>query len=98
MPATSWAGTVIRTSDGESTSAGVPTRVFMMHIISGGTAAVVNLKNNGASGTTYVTETGTVSTGKTFLYGVEGLFFPNGCYIDVDTNTTSATLSCRTEK
>jgi hypothetical protein len=69
-----------------------------MHIISGGGgAAIVSLINNGASGTTYIKETGTVSTGKTFDYGVHGLLFPLGCYIDLDTNTTSVLLSCRKE-
>ena len=87
-------GTVLKTSDGEAIVAGVPVRVFMMHIIStGGGAAIVSLKNNGASGTTYITETGTLGTGKTFTYGRCGILFPNGCYVDVDVNTTSATLT-----
>lgn len=89
-------GTKLITADGESLSAGDRTRVKAMHILSGGGgAAVVSLKNNGASGTIYITETGTVSTGKTFYYGEDGFIFPNGCYVDVDTNTTSVLLSLK---
>lgn len=90
--------TKLITADGEVSAAGVRTRIYMVHIISsGGGAAVVSFKNNGASGTTYLTETGTVSTGKTFIYGEEGVFFPNGCYVDVDANTTSVAVTYHTE-
>lgn len=86
-------GTKIVTEDGEATAANTPTRIKTMHILSGGGgAAIVSLKNNGSSGTIYVTETGTTSTGKTFYYGEDGILFPNGCYVDVDTNTTSVIL------
>jgi len=91
------AGTKILTADGEATAANIPTRVFSIHIISGGTAGVVSLKNNGASGTIYVTETGSINTGKTIYFGTHGMLFPNGCYVDVDANTTSVLLSLRKE-
>ena len=90
-------GTKIITADGEATTAGVPTRVKSIHIISGGGgAAVVALNNNGSSGTVYIKETGTVSTGKTFYYGEDGMLFPLGCFVDVDSNTTSVLVCCRT--
>lgn len=92
-------GTKLITADGEATAAGVPTRVKCIHILSGGGgAAVVSLKNNGSGGTIYITETGTVSTGKTFYYSEDGILFPNGCYVDVDANTTSVAVVCRTVK
>lgn len=92
------ASSVIRTSDGELAGAGKRVRIFNMHIISGaGGGAVVSLINNGASGTTYIKETATASTGKTFDYGANGHLFPNGCYVDVDANTTSVLISCEVE-
>ena len=91
-------GSVLVTADGELISAGVPVRVLNMHIkSSGGGAAVVSLKNNGSSGTAWITETGTVSTGKTFDYGIQGHLFPLGCYVDVDANTTSVLIACSKE-
>lgn len=90
-------GTKLITADGEATTANIPTRVQSIHILSGGGgAAVVSFKNNGSSGTTYLTETGVVSTGKTVYYGQDGVLFPNGCYVDVDANTTSVAVVCRT--
>lgn len=102
MSATSWAGTVIRTTDGESITANKPVRVFMMHLKCNSSGTVVALKNGGASGTTYVKQFvlgsgGGGNNSQTFTYGSEGIFFPNGCYIDVDSNTVSATLACRKE-
>lgn len=89
-------GTKLVTADGELFAAGDTIRVFNMHILSsGGGAAVVTLKNGGSGGTAWVTETGTTSTGKTFDYGVNGILFTNGCYVDVDANTTSVLISCR---
>lgn len=89
-------GTFYTTADAEAVAAGVPVRVKMMHILSGaGGGAVVSLKNNGTSGTIYVTQTGTASTGVTFYYGEDGIKFPNGCFVDVDTNTTSVVLSVK---
>lgn len=91
MPTVQNSGTtLIGTTDAAVGTAGVSTRVFVIHIISGGTAAVVSLRNGATvSGTIYVTETGTISTGKTIAYGVNGITFPSGCFVDVDTNTTS---------
>ena len=95
---TDLAGSVLVTADGETISAGKPVRIFNIHIISsGGGAAVVSLKNSGAAGTIYIKETGTVSTGKTFDYGLQGQLFPLGCYVDIDANTTSVLLSARKE-
>lgn len=91
-------GSILVTADGELIAAGNTIRVFNIHILSGGGGgAVVSLKNGGASGTVWITETGTTSTGKTFDYGINGLLFTNGCFVDVDANTTSVLLSCRKE-
>lgn len=90
-------GSKLVTADGELFTAGKPVRIFNMHILSGGTGAIVALINNGASGTIYIKETGTASTGKTFDYGINGHLFPLGCYVDVDNNTTSVLINCSLE-
>lgn len=89
------AGVQLVTADAAVGSAGKPVRVFSINIISGGGgAAVVSLRNgSSASDTIYVTETGTVSTGKTINFGTQGFAFPSGCFVDVDTNTTSVLVS-----
>jgi hypothetical protein len=83
------------TADGQVGSSGTPAvRVFMMHIISTSTAAVVSLRNGTSSGATaYVTQTGTISTGSTFTYGLQGMLFPSGCFCDMDANTTSVLVT-----
>lgn len=88
------AGSQLLTADGAVGSSGVAVRVFTIHIVSGGTAAIVSLKNGTAAGSTnYVTETGTISTGRTIPFGVAGFVFPAGCFVDVDVNTTSVLVS-----
>jgi len=95
MPDIQTRGSVQLTADGAVGTSGSPVRIFNMHIVSGGSgAAIVSLYNNtSATGTAYIKETGTVSTGKTFDYGNGGHVFPSGCFVDVDTNTTSVLIS-----
>lgn len=69
-----------------------PKIVYAIHIISGGTAAVVSILNGGSGGTAYLKLTGTVSTGATFQFP-EGILFPTDCYVDLDVNTTSVLTS-----
>lgn len=89
------AGTQLITADGVVGSSGVAVRIFAVHILSGGGgAAVVSLRSGTVvGGTAWITETGTTSTGKTFSYGTQGVLFPNGCFCDVDTNTTSVAVT-----
>lgn len=89
------AGAQLFTADGQVGSSGTPAvRVFMLHIISGGTAAIVSLRSGSSAGaTSLVTETGTISTGKTINYGEKGMLFSSGCFVDVDVNTTSALVT-----
>lgn len=84
-------GSQLVTADAVIGASGKATRVYSIHVIStGGGGAVVSLRNGTtASGTIYVTEEGTTSKGKTVAYGDTGLFFPGGCFADVDANTTS---------
>lgn len=89
-------GSVLVTADRELIEAGKPVRVFNINLISSGTTggSTIALLNGGATGTIYIKETGTVSTGKTFDYGINGHLFPSGCYVDVDANIVSALISC----
>ena len=95
------AGSVLKTADGVVGLSGKPVRVFRIHVLSGGTAGVVNLYNGTSnSDDLYIQETcGTVSTGNLFDYGEEGFLFPNGCYYEeaVDANVTSTLITFRNE-
>lgn len=83
-------GTQSVTADILVGKAGLPTRVFAIHLISGGTASVVALRNGQTvSGTIWIQQTGTISTGKTFTFGQYGVLFPAGCFVDVDANISS---------
>lgn len=89
-----YAGTQLVTADALIGAATKATRVFSIHIISGGTAGVVLLRNGQAvSGTTYVSKTGTISVGVTENFGESGYFFPAGCFCDIDANVTSCLVS-----
>lgn len=86
-------GTQLVTADGVLGISAAPKYVYGLHIISGGTAAVVSLRNGTAvTDTIYVTETGTANKGIDFNFG-EGYHFPAGCFVDVDVNTTSVLVS-----
>lgn len=88
------AGSQLISANAAVATAGTAVRVFSIHIISGGTAAVVSLRNGATvSGTIWVTQTGTVSTGATFNYGDKGILFPSGCFVNVDVNTSSVLVT-----
>lgn len=82
------------TSDVVIGTSGKPTRVFAINFVSGGTAGVILLRNGtSASGTAFIREDGVISSGKTVQYGQTGIFFPAGCFLDVDTNVTVGVIS-----
>ena len=88
------AGSSIKTADGVLGTSGAVTRVYSMHILSGGSAGVVNLRAGTlVTDTIWIQETGTASTGKTFVYGEKGNHFSGGVYVDVDANVTSVVIS-----
>jgi hypothetical protein len=79
-------------ADGVVGVSGKPTRLYCVSLISGGTASVLSLLNGAdASGTQFVSITGTASTGIVVNFA-GGLRFPNGLYADVDSNIASATF------
>lgn len=82
------------TSDVVIGTSGKPTRVFSMNFVSGGTAGVILLRNGtSASATAFVREDGVISSGKTINYGQTGIFFPAGCFLDLDANVTAGVVS-----
>jgi hypothetical protein len=95
MTASGYVISTLNTTTGQTNSA--PTRVLNVHIISGGTAAVVTFKN-GSGGNTYLSLTGTASTGATFDFGHHGHTFPSGCYVTFDANTTSVAVEGRADQ
>lgn len=76
-------------------SAGIAVRVFHIHIISGGGGgSVVSLRNGSSgSGTIWITQTGTTSTGATFNYGMQGILFPAGCFVSTDANSANVIVT-----
>ncbi len=89
------AGTQVLSADGVVASAGIAVRIFSIHILSGaGGGAVVALRSGSVvGGTIWITETGTASVGATFSYNTQGIWFPSGCFVDFDANTTSVTVT-----
>lgn len=78
-------------------ASGVAVRVFMVHIVSGGTPSVVSLKNGTASGSAnFLTLTGTASTGATFNFGDKGIQFASGCFVVTDTNSSNVLVTYNT--
>jgi len=88
------------TTDAAGTTVNNPvsTRIFNIHLISGGTASVLNIAN-GQGGTNYLKLTcPVVSTGNTFDFGVNGVVFPLGAYATVDGNIVTAQINCRADQ
>ena len=94
VPTSELSGSALITADGVLGTADAPTRVFNIHIISGGTAGVVSLNSGDEVGdTAHITETGTASTGATFDYGTKGQVFAIGVFVNVDANVTSVKIA-----
>lgn len=84
---------IVSGTDAQVGSATKPIRVFAVNFSSDGTAGVLILRNGtSASATIYVTENGVISSGKTVTYGQTGVYFPSGCFLDVDSHCTSGVV------
>jgi len=81
------------TAAAELYTAGKPVRLFNVHIISDGTAGVTTFYNGGAGGTAYIKVTGTINTGATTDFGINGKLFPSGCYVSPTANALSTLCS-----
>jgi len=94
--------TLANTAAGQSIGTlGRKIRVYSIHLISGGTAGIITLKNGtDTNGTVFIQETApVVSTGNTVTYGDYGVLFPNGCFYQetVDANVTSTLITFEEE-
>lgn len=86
------------TADHAVGPSGKPIRLFAVNMLSGGTAGELVLRNGtSASSDIWVREQGVASTGKTVVYGQEGILFPNGCFYDDDSNFTYVTFQISRE-
>jgi hypothetical protein len=86
-------GAESHTADSAVGTSGRPIRLFAVNMLSGGTAGQLVLRNGTTdSDAIWVREVGTVSTGKTVEYGVEGILFPAGLFYDDDSNFTGVTF------
>lgn len=91
-------GTDILTADGAVGTSGAPIRVWSLHLISGGTAGVVNLRNGTlVTDTIQATFTGAINLGVTVNFGSKGMLFPAGCFYDEDANVTSTAITFQKE-
>ena len=89
-------GSQLVTADGVLGISGQAKIVYSIHILSGGGGGgVVLLRRGTAVGDTIgISQTGTTSIGVTFNYE-GGMYFPAGCFVDVDANVTSVLVSYR---
>ena len=89
--------TVRLAADGVVGQSGKPTRVYWIHLISGGTASTTSLKNGtSTAGTAYCQVNGKANEG-VLLNFAGGMRFPGGCFLDTDANISYATVGCTTE-
>lgn len=74
-------------------TSGKPTRVYYAEAVSDGTATLVLLKNGTSTGGTQFSQLdGTISKSVSRYYGSEGMWFPAGCFADVDSHTAFLTV------
>jgi len=87
-------GTYAIIADGVVGPSGRPGRVFSITVLSGATGGVIKVYDGtGTDGTLLFQETGTANKSAILGNWEAGLFFPNGVYVDIDANVTSATFS-----
>lgn len=85
-------GSAYLTVSGSVGVASKPKMIYSLCIISGATASVVLLQDNGSSGTIYISVKGAINTGVVFFFE-NGLFFPDDCYYTADGHQTSVLIS-----
>jgi hypothetical protein len=86
-------GTQRITADSALVANGRPVRIFNVNLVSGGTASTLTLRNGtSASANAFDQVDGAASLSVTKNWA-GGLFFPDGCFLDVDANISYATVS-----
>lgn len=83
------------TADGDIGVAGRAKVVLGVHVVSGGGAGTVILRNGTSTGDTAVINcVGVPNEGSYFGFG-DGIVFPNGCYYDEDSGVSYALVIYR---
>lgn len=88
-------GSIRLTADGVVGVSGKPIVVYNVVMLSGagGAGELVLRDGTSASDTAYVTEAGTAAS-KSKTYNFDGgLYFPDGCFFDIDTNTAAVVVN-----
>lgn len=86
-------GSIRLTTDGVVGVSGKPVMVYSVVALSAGSNGEIVLRNgSSASGTVYVQQDGTASKTVTLNF-IGGLYFPGGCFFDIDTNITAIVVS-----
>jgi hypothetical protein len=82
-------GSIKYTSTGAVGVANKPVTVYSLSWLSNGSGAGVPILGDGPTGAVErFRATGTTSQGSTVYFGANGKYFPVGCYLTVDANTT----------
>jgi len=88
-------GVVVKTADGNLSTAGKPIRVFSLTVVSASTAGAALYNGTSISGTARVSIDGVASRSNTQNFE-GGLLFPDGCYVDL-VGASQAVIECRLE-
>lgn len=87
-------GVIINTSDFAVVAAGQPVTIYEVVFVSGGTAGTLNIRHGSTSSDTVAAKAlGKISGSEIVRLGSNGIFFPNGCFIDFDANITNAAVA-----
>lgn len=82
------------TANGELSTSGMPVVLYDVSINSNESAGLVILRNGtSADADVLLSFTGTASEGISIPLNEDGVMFPNGCYVDIDGNVESVTIS-----
>ncbi len=84
------------TADGQVGPAGA-TRIYWVHLVSGGTGSTTTLKNGTTTGGTAIVQVDGVANQGVTINFAGGCRFPDGCFMDTDANITYATFGVSRE-
>ena len=85
------------TTDAGITPLNYPIRVFDVSLISGASLSTVKLRNGSTVSGIIQLQIDGVANKQATWSSENGLLFPDGCFVDVDANTSALTISYCTE-
>jgi len=89
-------GTVVVTSSGALISSGKPVRVFNVTSTAASTSGTELYNGTSKTGTARVSYANVAGRTTTVNFQ-EGMLFPDGCYVVLESGTSQAVLECRLE-